>query len=590
MTPPFTTRPELLFDNGVVASTHWLATAAGLHVLELGGNAADAAVATGFALQVVEPHLCGPGGDVPIIVRSPAGEVEVICGQGVAPAAATVEHYRGLGLSLVPGSGVLAAVVPGAWDGWLLLLQRHGTMAPAQVLEPALALAERGFPISPGASAAIRASEQVFTSWWPESARTWLAGGGAPQPGSRWRWPALAATWRRLLDAAGGAGTREQQIERLRAAWSQGFVAERIARFCREGSADADGTRRVGLLTEDDIAGWHAGAEPSTSYPFRGWTVHKTQPWGQGPVQLLWLALLDQLGVPADDTSAEWVHAVAETGKLALADREAWFGDPSVNDVPLETLLSGDYVAARARLVTDTASLQIRPGSPAGRQSFVVNPDAVDATHRAGIGEPTVGVRGPASGDTCHVDAADRSGLVVSATPSGGWLQSSPAIPGLGFPLGTRLQMMWLDGGHPARLVPGARPRTTLSPSLAVHEDGRVLAYGTPGGDQQDQWSVQFLLRHAVAGRNLQAAIDAPAFHTDHLPSSFWPRRAYPGRLLVESRFGADALAELRRRGHDVHEVDAWSEGRLSAAQWEPGGWLRAAANPRGMHGYAGGR
>jgi gamma-glutamyltranspeptidase/glutathione hydrolase len=589
----FTTRPELLCDHAVVSSTHWLATAAGLQIVEQGGNAADAAVAAGFALQVLEPHMCGPAGEVPIIVRPPGGDVEVICGQGVAPQAATIELFREMGLSLVPGTGLLPAAVPGAWGGWLLLLERHGSMTPGQVLAPAIALAEQGFPLSAEASAAITSSVRTFRRLWPSSARTWLDGAEAPLPGRRWRLPVLAATWRRLLDEAGSHGTRETQIDRLRRAWYEGFVAEEIAAFCRAGAPDPDGTHRFGLLTEHDLASWQATIESTISLRFRDWTVHKTQPWGQGLVQLLWLSLLDPGGIPADDLSAEWVHAVAETGKLAFADREAWFGDPAFAQIPVAELLSPDYTSLRASLITDAASLRLVPGAPGGRTPMLAFTEACspDTSRSAdGTGEPTAAYSGPPDGDTCHVDVADRTGLVISATPSGGWLQSSPVIPSLGFPLGGRLQMTWLQDGHPSSLRPGARPRTTLTPSLAVHDDGRVLGYGTPGGDQQDQWSVQFLLRHAVTGRNLQAAIDAPAFHIDHMPSSFWPRAAHPGRLVIEDRFGPAVIADLRRRGHDVQRAGGWSEGRLSAAQWEPRGWLRAAANPRGMNGYAGGR
>jgi gamma-glutamyltranspeptidase/glutathione hydrolase len=308
--------------------------------------------------------------------------------------------------------------------------------------------------------------------------------------------------------------------------------------------------------------------------------VLKTGAWGQGPVLLQQLRLLEHLGI---DTlpirSAPWVHAVVEAAKLAFADREAWYGDdPST---PLEVLLSRAYAAQRAALVSDVASLELRPGAPDGRAPRLATlPDASAAV--PGVGEPT-------RGDTCHLDVADRWGNLVSATPSGGWLQSSPVIPALGFPLGTRAQMFYVEDGLPNSLRPGVRPRTTLSPSLVLRDGVPWLAFGTPGGDQQDQWQLPFLLDVLHGDANLQAAIDAPNFHTNHFPSSFYPRAAAPGEVEVEDRFAPDALDELRKRGHRLAVQGGWTLGRLSAVSREDGR-LRAAANPRGAQGYAVGR
>jgi gamma-glutamyltranspeptidase/glutathione hydrolase len=277
--------------------------------------------------------------------------------------------------------------------------------------------------------------------------------------------------------------------------------------------------------------------------------------------------------------SADHVHTVVECAKLAFADREAWYGDSA--PVPLDLLLSYGYAAQRRELVGAQASGELRPGGPSPRLPLAAA--AAAALAAPGLGEPT-------RGDTCHLDVADRHGNLVSATPSGGWLQSSPAIPGLGFCLGTRAQMFWLQEGLPASLMPGRRPRTTLTPSLALHEDGTVLAFGTPGGDQQDQWSLELFLAHAVFGLNLQQAIDAPMFHTAHFPSSFYPREAQPRVVQIESRADPSTVEELRRRGHEVDVADPWSLGRLSAISRAPDGTLRAAANPRGMQGYAAGR
>jgi gamma-glutamyltranspeptidase / glutathione hydrolase len=585
----FATRPELRGSFGMVASTHWLASGAGMAVLERGGNAFDAAVAAGFVLQVVEPHLNGPGGEVPILA-APAGQgrVLVVNGQGPVPAAATIERFAALGLGLIPGTGLLAACVPGAFGAWMLLLRDHGTLRLREVLEPAIGVAEAGVPAVPRIGGAIAAVERMFRTEWPSSAEVWLAD-GIPAPGGRLRNPALAATWRRLLaEAEAASSTRDGQIEAALTAFYEGFVAEAIAGFLATAEVmDVSGRRHRGLLAGDDLAGWRATVEEPTSVAHHGWTVCKTGPWGQGPVLLQQLRLLEEVDLAGMGLgSTAYVHTVVECAKLAFADREAWYGDPAAFDVPLDGLLDPAYADRRRALVGLEASLELRPGSPAGRTPRLpaagLGPDQAEAL--AGSGEPTFG-------DTCHVDVVDRHGNLVAATPSGGWLQSSPVVPGLGFCLGTRAQMLWLEEGLAASLRPGTRPRTTLSPSLALRDGEPVLAFGTPGGDGQDQWTLQFLLAHARFGLDLQEAIDAPTFLSEHFPSSFWPRRARPGRLVVEARHDPATLRGLADRGHLVEVAEPWSMGRTCAAGRDPGtGFLVAAANPRGRQAYAVGR
>ncbi|MBX6367014.1 MAG: gamma-glutamyltransferase family protein [Rhodospirillales bacterium] len=597
----FTTRPELRGTFGVVASTHWLASAAAMGVLERGGNAFDAAVCAGFVLQVVEPHLNGPGGDAPILLWSQARQkLEVLCGQGPAPQAATIARFRALGLDLVPGTGLLATCIPGSVDAWLQLLRDHGTWRLCDILEPAISYAEHGFPAVARIALTIETVRPLFESEWPTSAAQWLP---PPQPGRLMRNRTLAATWRRLLAEAGGGG-REAEIEKARRAWRQGFVAEAIDRFCRtQELMDASGRRHRGLLTGEDMARWEARYEAPLTLDYAGWTVAKCNAWSQGPVLLQQLALLSGFDLAGmDPAGPDFLHTVIECAKLAYADREAWYGDPDFVDVPMKTLLSPEYAAARRRLVGDRASLELRPGSPDGRAPRLPTAGAGSAappgageptTQRIGAGEPTMQPLGTRSGDTVHVDVIDRWGNMVSATPSGGWLQSSPTIPELGFCLGTRAQMFWLEEGLPASLAPGKRPRSTLSPSMALYDGKPTLAWGTPGGDQQDQWSTLLFLRHVHHGMNLQEAIDAPAFHIEHMPSSFYPRAARPGFVQVEGQMPAATVAELRRRGHDVAVGEDWSEGRLTACAIErtpEGDILKAAANPRGMQGYAVGR
>ena len=594
---PFTTRPEIEGTFGVVTSTHWIATAVGMSVLEKGGNAFDAACATAFTLQVVEPHLNGPGGDVPAIlfdVRK--GRAEVICGQGPAPAGATIAHYRSLGLDMMPGTGLLAACVPGMFDAWMMVLRDYGTMRLADVLTPAVFYASEGHPLVERANATIATVEKLFRQHWPTSAAVYLRGGKVPATGTLFTNPALAETYKRVLREAAGPGSREQEIERARKVWSQGFVAAAIDRFCRSQEImDTSEQRNRGVLTGQDMARWQATVERPLTYQYGRYTVCKPGPWAQGPVMLQQLALLKGFHLDGlDVTDPEFIHTVVEASKLAFADREKFYGDPEFEQVPMETLLSDAYNEARRKLIHHTASLELRPGSVEGFGAVIqLKPahagDGREAVAAAGAGEPTVGRLGEMRGDTVHFDIVDRAGNMISATPSGGWLQSSPVIPELGFGLGTRGQMFWLEENHPASLKPGKRPRTTLSPTLALRDGEPYLAWGSPGGDQQDQWTTQFFLRHVHGGLNLQEAIDAPAWHSEHFPISFWPRTARPGVLVMESRVPAESRQELEKRGHVVEIGPAWSEGRLTAASLD-GRRRRAAANPRGMQGYAAGR
>ncbi|WP_328874803.1 gamma-glutamyltransferase [Streptomyces sp. NBC_00287] len=605
----FTSRPTLQGTFGMVSSTHWLASQSAMAVLEDGGNAYDAAVAGAFVLHVVEPHLNGPAGEAPILLAPAGGAVQVLCGQGVTPAGATVAHYRGLGLDLVPGTGPLAAAVPGAFDAWMLLLRDHGTKSLADVLKYAVGYAEHGHAPVENVGATVETVRELFETEWSSSAQVYLPDGQSPRPGRLFRNPALAATWKRLLAEVAGAGDRETQIEAAREVWRTGFIAEALVRQSRRPTLDTSGERHTGTLTAADLADWSATYEAPVTYDWNGWNLCKAGPWSQGPVLLQQLALLPAELPPYG--SAEYVHQLIEGCKLAMADREAWYGD--AGEVPLGELLSAEYNAGRRALVGEKASYELWPGSPGGRTPRVCGHARVvadDEPAALGAGEPTVakhttspvpgepqvGGDGATRGDTCHLDIVDRWGNMVAATPSGGWLQSNPVVPELGFPLGTRLQMAWLEEGLPASLTPGRRPRTTLSPSLALRDGEPVMAFGTPGGDQQDQWQLHFFLAVALrepvrGGLDLQGAIDAPNWHNDSFPGSFYPRGMRPGSVTVESRMSADVIEELVTRGHRVTVGEPWSEGRLCAVARDPRtGVLSAGANPRGMQGYAVGR
>jgi gamma-glutamyltranspeptidase/glutathione hydrolase len=564
----FATRPELRGTFGMVASTHWLASAAGMAVLERGGNAFDAAVAAGFVLQVVEPHLNGPGGDLPALVW-PAGREEplVLCAQGPAPAAATIARYRDeLGLELIPGTGPLAAVVPGAFGGWLALLREHGTMEFAEVVSYAIHYAENGYPVLPSIAGAIGNVEGLFRDEWTTSAELYLP---IAEPGTMATNPKLAETYRRLAESA-------DPLEE----WYRGFVAEAMLAFQEREWMDSSGERHAGLLGAEDLAGWQPRWEAPLSVDYAGYTVFKAGPWSQAPVFLQQLRLLEGFDLAAmGHASAEYVHTVTECAKLAFADREAWYGDPAFVHVPLEMLLSREYAEERRKLVGDEASAELRPGGDNPRL-----PEPVGAVAAApGVGEPT-------RGDTVHLDVVDRWGNMVSATPSGGWLWGAPVIPELGFCLGTRAQMFWLEEGLPNSLEPRKRPRTTLSPTVAARDGEPYLAIGTPGGDQQDQWTLNTFLAHVHFGMDLQEAIDAPGHHTEAFPSSFYPRETRVRHVAVEDRAGEETVRDLRGRGHEVEVSGPWTLGQVAAVAREPDGTLKAGANPRGRQGYAVGR
>src|SRR6266540_7151205 len=433
----------------MVSSTHWLASAAGMAVLEKGGNAFDAAVAAGLVLQVVEPHLNGPGGEVPILAYSAErDQVQVVNGQGPAPAAASIRHFRDLGLDLVPGSGLLPACVPGAFGGWLELLGQLGTMRPREVLEYAIGYADSGYPVLPSIASTIASVERMFRQEWTSSAAVYLPGGSVPRAGGMLRNQALAATWRRVLaEAEAASSDRDAQVEAALRAFYQGFVAEAIHRFStRSKVMDVTGRRHGGLLDGDDLARWRASLEPPVTFDYHGVRVCKTGPWGQGPVFLQQLSLLagfdlEEMGVGG----ADYVHTVVECAKLAFADREAWYGDPAFVDVPIAELLDPAYAERRRALVGAEASMELRPGSVDGREPLLP-PAVMEARwgEPAAAAEPTMAAEEPVARDTCHVAVADRHGNMIACTPSGGWLQSSPTIPELGFCLGTRGQMFWL--------------------------------------------------------------------------------------------------------------------------------------------------
>ena len=548
-------------------------------MLRAGGNAMDAAAAMGFALNVLEPHQNGFGGEVPTLVRSAAdGQIYAVSGHGTAPAAATIDRYRSLGVEdLIPGDGFLPAVVPPTPATWIAVLDRFGTMRLADVLAPALELAEHGFPMYDSLYETIRAQVDRFRAQWPASAAKFLPGGQPPPIGAVWKQPDLAATFRKLIDAESECKDRSDGLRAAHERFYCGDIARQIVQFASSTPVrDALGHEHVALLTRDDLAGFSARIEDPVSVDYKGLQVYKCSSWTQGPVLLQSLRLLEDYDLKGmGHNSADYIHTVVECMKLAYADREFYYGDPAFADVPFDRLLSREYAADRRRLVDPAqASMSLRPGGydPISAEKFA------DVLRAFGWAPSS----GPADGDTTKLDVVDADGNMVSATPSGGWLMSSPIIPGLGFCLGTRGQMFSMVEGHPNSLEPGKRPRSTLTPSI-VTQDGRpYMAFGSPGGDCQDQWALQFFLNVVEFGMSLQEAAEAPAFNSAHFPGSFYPRTARPGVLRCEDRIPDEVREDLSMRGHIVEVQGGWSGQNVQVVAMDAdSGVISAGASPR---------
>jgi gamma-glutamyltranspeptidase/glutathione hydrolase len=561
--------------HGIIASGHYLAARAAQRMFDRGGNAIDAAVASGFALNVLEPQNCGIGGEVPILIYSAKeGKPYAVCGQGWVGKAATVDWFLKAKIDPIPGDGFLPATVPAAFGTWAFALMRFGTLTLKDVLEAAIDYTESGYPVYPSLHSSLTGLARKFREEWPSSAEIYLPGGRVPATGDVLKNPDWAATLKKAVDVE----TREKQRGRegaIQAAidfWYKGEVAERIVAFMEKTEVrDASGKKNRGLLSKEDFAEWKPTLDEPVTVKYRGLDVYKCGPWTQGPVFLQQLRLLEgfdlqQLG----HNSASYIHTVIEAAKLAYADRERFYGDPAFVDVPLKMLLSKEYADERRKLIDPKkASLEMRPGH--GPASAPEDKPGMPETFR---------------GDTTHTCAIDAAGNMMAATCSGGWIPSSPVVPGLGFPMGTRGQMFYLDPHHPGVIAPRKRPRTTLTPSLVMKDGKPYLVFGTPGGDQQDQWTLQFFLNHVDFGMNLQAAIDEPTFHSVHFPSSFYPHEAKAGGLVVEGRIPEATRKELEARGHKVQATGDWSNGKVMAVELAKNGVISGAVSPRGQIGY----
>ncbi len=548
--------PRLIGTRGAVASNSYLSANAGADILKAGGNAIDAAVAMTLVEGLVNPQMNTLGGECPILVR-PAGEARVIAlnGNMAAPGAATPDAFISRGYADVPDEDVLAAGVPATFSALLTALGRWGTMSLRDLSAAARELASKGFPVSAGLRQqhkfGLEALQEKFRAKWPASAALYLPNGKLPEVGQLLKNEALART----LDYLANAKDPHE-------AFYRGDVATEIARFVKE---------RDGLLVRQDLEVFETRVEAPASLRFGDTELFKCGFWTQGPAELQTIALMWPFLKGMQPGSADYCHLLIEAMKLAFADREQYYGDPSKSLVPGEVLLSEAYTRERARLIDPRRSnRELRPGDPR-RNAPLLPQDERFTPKDWGAG-------------TVHVDALDAKGNMASFTPSGAWIKSAEVIAPLGFPLSSRMMTFYLAPAHHPNLVaPGKRPRTTLTPSLAFKGGKPWMTFGTMGGDNQGQWLLQFFLYRAAFGLPLQDAIEAPRLSTEHFPGFFSPHQGEPNRVRIEPRFGAKVIDELRRRGHDVDVAPDWSEGFVSAAQLdEASGVLEAGCDPRG--------
>ncbi len=585
------TRSEVLGLRGVVVAGHYLVADVGMEILKKGGNAIDSGLAMVLAASVVEFNQYGFGGEVPTLIYSPRERrVVAINGNTRAPRAATIEWFRKQDYQMIPGDGFMPAGVCAVLAAVVLMLDRYGSLSFSEIVEGAIRLAE-GFPVDERWQKALGKDEstghfhsaKTFREEWPSSGAVLLHKGRIPEVGEVMRNPDLACTFRRLSgaekDALADGAERSSSLRAVHNYFYQGPIVREIVQFSREFKVrDAEGGYHTGLLRTEDFADYQARVEEPWSIDYRGYRVHKCGSWTQGPVFLQQLVLLDGYDlVSLGHGTVDYLHLWLETAKLAHADKEKYYADPQLVYVPKQGLLSEEYAAVRRQLIDwKKASLELIPGDPF---PFDTHPERRPTDLSLEPVQPRLRDHG-----TTGVRAADSHGNMFSATPSGGWFPSSPIIPGLGFCLGTRVQMFYLEEGLAKSLAPAKQPSSSLTPTLVTKNGQPYLGFGMPGGDLQDQGTLQFFLNVIEFGMGLQDALDAPKVWTDHFPSLFYPHVIYPGRAHVEGRFSnlEEIVKGLRERGHEIVVAEPWSGDNTMVVRIDPKtGTLAAAANPR---------
>ena len=569
----FTTRPVIMGRKGVVTAGHYLAATAGHRIMEKGGNAIDAAAAMSICVNLLEPQSCGIAGEVPTLIYSAKDRKSyAISGVGWSPESFSIEWCRNNGIDLIPGDGYLPITVPAPIRTWGLALAKFGTLSFADILAPAIELAEYGYPMYPSLRDTLINGKEKYLNLYPTTGEIYLPKGKAPDIGDLLINTDFA-NMLKLIVSEEKNNINKGRIAGIEAgcnAFYKGPIAETILDFISNNPVeDASGSSHTGLLSDKDLSEWNAEIDEPLKYNYKGLDVLKCSSWTQGPVFLQQLAILQNYDLKSmGHNSTEYLHTLIESAKLAFADREAYYGDPKFDDVPFDHLLSDSYNKNRSSLIDQKASMDLIAGNLADGKVPEYISDTVQDNNRYALGiekRPTkdLGLGHSHTGDTTHLDAIDQHGNMVAATPSGGWLGTSPIVKGLGFPMGTRGQMFYLNPVRPNALEPRKRPRATLTPTMVTRNGNPEMVFGTPGGDSQDQWTLQFFLNYYEFGMNLQEALDAASIHSIHFPSSFYPREAFPGEISAEDNIPSITLKELEQKGHIVNKTAAWAHGKV---------------------------
>lgn len=587
------TRPEILGTHHMVAAGHWLAAYTGNQILENGGNAFDAGVAMVLAQSVLETNLFGFAGEAQTLLYSTRdNKVYEIDGGMALPKGVDIGWFAENDIVAIPGDGLLAAGVPAMLDAMVTVLDRWGTITFNEAAAHAYKYAKEGFPMYNSFRDSIQSMEKRFRSEWPSSAAVYLASGKVPDYGSVFRQPDLANTIRRLMaeeTAALRAGkSRHEALMAVRDLFYKGDIAQEIVKFQAENEfMDDSGTKHHGNLTMDDLLTYSAKVREPWHVNYHGYEVYKSGPNTQGPVFLQQLNLLENFDLRAMKYGgADFWHIVTETAKLAHADRDRYYGDPDFVYVPKAGLLSKEYAKERARLISrDKARNEHTPGDPTvydvERSASAAGPLVVA---QADLSYPLSGAleyMKTNANDTTGTRAVDRDGNLFTVTPSGGWFTSSPIIPGLGFMLGSRAQMAHLDNPDaPNAYRPGARPCTSLSPTLVLKDGEPFAVFGTPGGDNQDQYTLQTFLFLVDFGLDVQTAIDQPKTTIYNFPSLFYPYTQRLGAIGANDFMPKEVIDELTKRGHKVSLLKGFTDATTMIVIDPATGILRGGASP----------
>jgi gamma-glutamyltranspeptidase/glutathione hydrolase len=597
-----TFRPVVRGRRGVVAGGQPLSVEAGMRILQRGGNAVDAGVATILTASVIEFSHFSFGGEVPILIKLKGREVAVVEGMGTAPARATREFFvnrarqrgsvttatapdssatlragngnqdmptmPGAKSGMIPSTGPLAATVPAVLDACVTALDQFGTKSLAEVMQPAIELAD-GFPIDELRVQYITTRAPIFSQW-PDAKRVFLPNGAVPKVGDVFVQADLARTLRSIVSAEKRNARRGRHAALMAARdyFYKGSLGKRIGDYMQT---------HGGLLAAADLAGWHAKVGAPAKGEYRGYEVYKTGFWAQGPMMIEVLNLLEGYDLKKmGQNSPEYIHTVTEALKLGFADRDRFYGDPNFVSIPTEQLLSKDYAVMRRSLIDgQNASLSQRPGDPANMKPLLAS-----ATQISYNAEPVPEIE--KANDTTCVNVIDKNGNMFSATPSGAWL---PAVVAgdTGVLMGQRLQSALTDPNSPNVVAPGKRPRITLTPTLVLKDGEPFMVLSTPGGDNQDQGLLQVLLNVIEFGMNPQEAVEAPRFDTQHYVSSFDNHEFMPGLLNVESRIPAEVISQLNSRGHKLKIQTDWGTGSSpTVIMYDPkSGVISGGADPR---------